>query len=98
MVIALLAGSGIWTWLISRHPAGLVAPFSLLVPVFGMSAAWALLGETVRRGELLGAGLIVAGVLIGATALPRLGRARAQVTTGPEVARAERAELEHEVV
>lgn len=98
VVIALLAGSGIWTWLISRHPAGLVAPFSLLVPVFGMSAAWALLGETVRRGELLGAGLIVAGVLIGATALPRFGRARARVTTGSDPVRAERTELEHEVV
>ena len=64
-VIAVVAGSGIWTWLLSKHPAGLVAPFSLLVPVFGMTSAWLALGETVRPGELVGAGLVVVGVLIG---------------------------------
>lgn len=65
VLIALVAGSGIWTWLISRHPAGLVAPFSLLVPVFGMTSAWLLLDEAARPGELAGAALIVAGVLVG---------------------------------
>lgn len=65
VVIALLAGSGIWTWLMSRHPAGVVAPFSLLVPVFGMSSAWLILGQTVLLSELVGAVLIVVGVLAG---------------------------------
>ncbi|ALN16606.1 hypothetical protein ASQ49_16515 [Acidipropionibacterium acidipropionici] len=64
-IVAVIGGSGIWTWLISHHPAGLVAPFSLLVPVFGMTSAWLILGETVRPGELAGALLIVIGVLIG---------------------------------
>lgn len=74
VLIALVAGSGIWTWLMSRHPASLVAPFSLLVPVFGMTSAWLLLGEGVRTGELVGAALIVGGVLIGTA---RWGRQRA---------------------
>ena len=65
VVVATLVGSGIWTWLMSRHPASVVAPFSMLVPVFGMSAAWLVLAEVVRPGEILGGVLVVAGVLIG---------------------------------
>ncbi|WP_145942880.1 EamA family transporter [Corynebacterium glyciniphilum] len=65
VVIAVVAGSGIWTWLMSRHPASTVAPFSLLVPVFGMSSAWLVLGETVTTGELVGGVLVVGGVLLG---------------------------------
>lgn len=76
VVVATLAGSGIWTWLISRHPAGLVAPFSLLVPVFGMTSAWLILRESVRPGELVGAGLIVLGVLIGSMQTSQRGMSR----------------------
>ncbi|WP_083874172.1 EamA family transporter [Nocardia paucivorans] len=59
-----IAGSGAWSWLMTRHPAGIVAPFSMLVPVVGMSAAYALLGETVSVAELLGGAAVVVGVLI----------------------------------
>ena len=65
IVIATLAGSGIWTWLMTRHPAGVVAPFSMLVPVFGMSAAWIVLGQAVTPLEALGGTLVVGGVLLG---------------------------------
>src|SRR5699024_11473678 len=58
-----ILGSGIWSWLMSRNPAGVVAPFSMLVPVVGMSAAFVFLGETVSPGELCGAGLVIIGVL-----------------------------------
>lgn len=64
-VVATLIGSGIWTWLLSRHPAATVAPFSLLVPVFGMTTARIVLDEKVLPGELLGAVIVVAGVCIG---------------------------------
>ncbi|WP_067437875.1 EamA family transporter [Nocardioides jensenii] len=73
VLIGTVAGSGVWSWLMTRHPAGVVAPFSMLVPVVGMSAAWIMLGETVSTGELAGATLVVAGVLLGsrqAAALP----------------------------
>jgi len=65
ILIGTVAGSGVWSWLMARHPAGVVAPFSMLVPVVGMSAAWILLGESVSAGELIGAGLVVGGVLLG---------------------------------
>ena len=63
VVIATVLGSGIWSRLMSRNPAGVVAPFSMLVPIVGMSAAWLVLGETVTPGELCGAVLVIIGVL-----------------------------------
>lgn len=63
MVFGTLVGSGIWVWLMRRHPAGVVAPFSMLVPVVGILAAWLILGETPTWVELLGGVLVLAGVL-----------------------------------
>lgn len=63
VVIATVLGSGIWSWLMARNPAGVVAPFSMLVPIVGMSAAFVVLGETVTPGELCGAALVIIGVL-----------------------------------
>ncbi|MGH8879570.1 MAG: EamA family transporter [Stackebrandtia sp.] len=78
VVIATVVGSGIWTWLMSRHPAGVVAPFSMLVPVTGMTAAWIMLGERVSPYEVAGGAIVVAGVLLGSTRVkPRAARARA---------------------
>ena len=40
VVLGTIAGSGLWTALMSRYPASTVAPLSLLVPVVGIGAAW----------------------------------------------------------
>ncbi|WP_058234449.1 EamA family transporter [Devriesea agamarum] len=66
VIVATVIASGIWTWLMSRHPAGSVAPFSLLVPIFGMPTAWLIFHEVVRIGEVTGAALVVTGVLLSA--------------------------------
>lgn len=66
VVIGTLVGSGIWTWLMARHPAGVVAPFSMLVPVVGLTASAVLLGERVEPMTALGAVLVIGGVLWGA--------------------------------
>lgn len=63
VVLGTVVGSGIWVWLMSRHPAGVVAPFSMLVPVVGVATAWLLLGERPSPWELLGGVLVVGGVL-----------------------------------
>jgi O-acetylserine/cysteine efflux transporter len=63
VLIGTIVGSGLWVWLLSRHPAGRVAPFSLLVPVTGLTAAWLVLGETPRPLELLGGVAVIGGVL-----------------------------------
>lgn len=63
-IIATVIGSSVWTTLMRRHPAGTVAPFALLVPVVGMTAAWLVLGEQPHPVELLAGVVIVGGVLL----------------------------------
>ena len=72
-VLATVLGSGIWTALMRRHPAGVVAPWSLLVPVVGMGLAALVLGERPSVAELVAAAVIVGGVLLGT---PRTVHAR----------------------
>ncbi|WP_285100679.1 EamA family transporter [Promicromonospora sp. MEB111] len=86
VLIGTLAGSGIWTWLMARHPAGVVAPFSMLVPVVGLSASAALLGEAIGMWTAVGAALVIAGVLWGArrrTAPPRIPEPRTPELVSP---------------
>lgn len=65
VLVGTIVGSGLWSWLMARHPSGVVAPFSMLVPVVGMSTAWLVLGEAISAGEAAGAALVVGGVLLG---------------------------------
>lgn len=67
VVLGTVVGSGIWVWLMARHPAGVVAPFSLLVPVVGMGTAVVVLGERPSPLELAGGVLVVGGVLWAST-------------------------------
>jgi O-acetylserine/cysteine efflux transporter len=93
VLIGTLAGSGIWTWLMARHPAGVVAPFSMLVPVVGLSASAVLLGEEIGAATALGAALVIAGVLWGARR-----KARALIPEEPMGLQPRRAEqLSHKV-
>jgi O-acetylserine/cysteine efflux transporter len=57
-------GFGSWVWLMRRHQASRVAPFTLLVPPVGIAAAWALLGEQPNGAELIGTGVVLAGLAI----------------------------------
>lgn len=66
-VIATVVGSGTWTWLMARHPAGVVAPYSMLVPVVGLTTAWLALGERPSVIEVLGAAVVITGVLYGSS-------------------------------
>lgn len=74
VVIGTLAGSGLWTWLMARHPAGMVAPFSMLVPVVGLSASAVLLGERLGVAQVAGTALVIGGVLWGSRASRATGR------------------------
>ncbi|AOW93700.1 hypothetical protein BFN03_16415 [Rhodococcus sp. WMMA185] len=61
VIFGTLAGSGLWTALLSRYPAGMVAPFSLLVPVVGISASWLVLHEEPSVLSLIGGVIVIAG-------------------------------------
>jgi O-acetylserine/cysteine efflux transporter len=67
VLVATVVGSGIWTTLMSRHPSSTVAPFSMLVPVVGILASWALFSERVYAVELACAALVLGGVLLSTT-------------------------------
>lgn len=69
-VVATVVAAGIWTALLRRYPAGVVAPHSLLVPVVGMGLAMVVLGERPAPVELVAGAVVVAGVLA-ASAPPR---------------------------
>ncbi|MGG2396740.1 EamA family transporter [Pseudomonas sp. SH1-B] len=61
---ATILGYGLWSRLLSRYPASQVAPFSLLVPVVGISSSALLLGERLGSLQMVGALLVMAGLLI----------------------------------
>lgn len=79
VLLATVLGGGIWTSLMRRHAAGVVAPYSLLVPVVGMGLAAAVLGERPTAVELVAAAVIVGGVLLGT---PRPVAPSASTSTG----------------
>ncbi|MEI5103425.1 EamA family transporter [Streptomyces sp. PmtG] len=62
--VATVFGFGAWGHLLRHYPASTVAPFTLLVPVFGMSSAALLLGESVSGPQWCAAALLVGGVAL----------------------------------
>lgn len=61
--LATLFGFGLWSFLLSKYPAGKVAPLSLLVPITGLITARAVLGEQLMPIQWLGCGIIILGLI-----------------------------------
>lgn len=57
-----LVGYGIWNRLLGLYPSSAVVPFTLLVPVVGMTTAWLVLGEVPAPAEVTGGLLLLSGV------------------------------------
>jgi O-acetylserine/cysteine efflux transporter len=57
-------GWGLWAFLLRAYSAGTVAPFSLLVPIFGLGFAALLLREPLTARTVIAAALVVSGVLL----------------------------------
>jgi O-acetylserine/cysteine efflux transporter len=85
VVISSLVGFGGWSVLLARHPASSVAPFTLLVPVVGIAAAWIALGEVPSGAELIGAAVVLSGLAltVGLTAPRRSRKAPAPCAGSP---------------
>ncbi|WP_279483142.1 EamA family transporter [Aureimonas sp. SK2] len=58
-------GYAAWGWLLSRHPAALVTPMALLVPLFGMGASALLIGEPLPAWKIGAALLVMSGLVLG---------------------------------
>ncbi|GAA1074072.1 EamA family transporter [Nocardiopsis metallicus] len=61
---ATVFGFGAWGYLLRQNEASAVAPYSLLVPVFGMASAALFLGEAISPLSLVAALLLVGGVAL----------------------------------
>ena len=62
--IGTLFGFAAWGRLIDRYGPGRIAPFGLLIPIFGMASAWLFLGETFGPIALLAAVLVLIGLYL----------------------------------
>ena len=61
-VAASLIGYGIWNTLLAKYPTSAVVPFTLLVPVIGIFAAWVAQGEVPTVTELAGGAIMLTGL------------------------------------
>ena len=59
-----LFGYAAWAWLLSRHPAAIITPMALLVPLFGMGSAALWLGEELPAWKLGAAALVIGGLAL----------------------------------
>jgi O-acetylserine/cysteine efflux transporter len=75
-----LFGYTAWGWLLARHPAATIAPSSLLVPVFGIGASVALLGEGLPPWKIVACALIISGLAFN-TLWPKFIGAKAPATS-----------------
>lgn len=82
VVLASLVGYSVWNGLLGRYPAGMVAPFTLLVPVVGLLAGAVFLGEQVGAAVLIGGVLLLFGVAVVALGPRLLDRRSARVLVG----------------
>ncbi len=63
-LLATLVGYSLWMRLLQRHPAGRIAPFSLLVPVVGLWAGSFFLSERLSTAQWAGVAFVLVGLLV----------------------------------
>lgn len=63
-VISTVLAFGFWGKLLCKYSPNIVAPFSLLIPVFGMLSSWIVLHESFNTMECIASVCVFAGLLI----------------------------------
>jgi O-acetylserine/cysteine efflux transporter len=63
-LLATLLAYTLWTGLLKRFAAGRVAPFSLLVPVVGLLAAYFAFDEQLNPLQMLGTAVVLLGLVV----------------------------------
>lgn len=67
LYIAYLAttfGFALWSYLLNEHRIGVIAPFTLLVPLIGMASSALFLNETLPSWKIFGGLLVIAGLIL----------------------------------
>ena len=70
-----LFGYAVWNFLIARYSVNRVAPFTLLVPLVGLTTGWLVFGEELQTIHFIGAALLMVGLIVnlfGASLFARL--------------------------
>ena len=78
-LVSTIFAFAIWGQMLKRHSPLTIAPFSLLVPIFGMSLSALLLGESFGPVRMAGSALVMAGLAL-IVLSPRLQKAWAART------------------
>lgn len=76
-VAASLIGYGIWNSLLAKYPTSAVVPFTLLIPVIGIVAAWLVQGENPTVTELVGGAIMLGGLAAAVISRRSFGGTRA---------------------
>lgn len=62
---ATIFGFSVWSGLLNRYSAATVAPFALLIPIFGLVSGWLFLDEHLfSLAVIIGSALVLAGLAI----------------------------------
>lgn len=69
-----LFGYAGWNFLLSRYPVNRIAPFTLLVPLVGLTMGWLAFGETLKPVYFAGGALLMAGLLVNLFGIPSFAR------------------------
>lgn len=72
LVFSSLIGYGLWNRLISAYPMSAIAPYSLLVPVVGITGGVVAFGDPLTTQIILGAALTILGVAVISLRRPQL--------------------------
>lgn len=59
-----LLGYAVWNFLIARYSVNRIAPFTLLVPLVGLTTGWLAFNEQLQLIHLFGAGLLMIGLIV----------------------------------
>ncbi|MDB4838132.1 EamA family transporter [Marinomonas sp.] len=63
-LFATIMGYGLWNYLMSRYPAGTVAPLTLGVPIVGLTLSSLILGESINQMQFIGIALVMFGLMM----------------------------------
>ncbi|WP_227722849.1 EamA family transporter [Yersinia proxima] len=55
----------VWNSLLTKYPVSVVAPLSLLVPIFGMLGSVMIFNESIPSGKIIAMVFIISGLIIG---------------------------------
>ena len=68
-LISTFGGFGLWSFLMRKNSASAVAPFSLIIPISGMTSTALLLGEAFGPVRIAGAAVVLIGLAFGTVRL-----------------------------